>query len=363
MKIWLGEQTFEKQQVVAGDWQGVSDYGRQTLAFCQRWLSGEQEFLLHTSGSTGVPKPIKLQRKQMQASARLTGKALGLRDGMRALICLNTAYVAGTMMLVRGMELGLEMLVVEPSRNPLDSEQLSVNSEQFKRPIDFTALVPMQVQAALDDAESRLRFEQMHSVLIGGAPVSNRLAEQLQLVGAACYHTYGMTETVTHVALRRLNGAQASERFVPLNGVKLALDERGCLTIRGPMTLGETVVTNDRVELANDGSFVWLGRVDNVINSGGVKVQAEKVERALESALGSSRLFVVGVADEILGERVVGFVERSEVGMVSAENAPPPLPNLSKYEQPKQLIYVDKFCETPTGKVDRQATVAQATTV
>ena len=354
MRIWLSDKVLDKEQIVVGSWDTVSDYERQTLDFCQRWLQGEQTFSLHTSGSTGQPKPIVLLREQMEASARLTGEALGLERGMCALVCLNTAYVAGTMMLVRGLELGMDMIIVEPTRNPLASEQLTVKSKQLA----FTAMVPMQVEAVLDDESTRPIFEGLHSVLIGGAPVSERLVARLQAVDAACYHTYGMTETVTHIALRRLNGLQASARFVPLDGVMLALDERDCLTIRGPMTLGKTVVTNDRVDLAEDGSFVWLGRIDNVINSGGVKVQAEKVERALRKALRSKRVFVVGMPDDVLGERVVAFVEARPELVKGID--PTQLNGLNKYERPKEIIYIEKFLETPTGKIDRQATVKEA---
>lgn len=356
--------------------QGVfTPYERQTLSFCQRWLRGDETFLLHTSGSTGKPKPITLQRQQMEASACLTGAAIGLQYGDRALVCLNTAYIAGVMMLVRGMVLGLRLTVLEPTRRPLKREGA----------FDFTALVPMQVQTALRHAEDRGRLDGMKAVLIGGAPVSDRLVADLQTISATCYHTYGMTETVSHVALRQLNNfenvsgnsipetrdstnlrvsgfgnpekvSQASERFIPLDGVELALDERGCLTINGPMTLGETIVTNDRVELAEDGSFVWLGRVDNVINSGGVKVQAEQVERAVQKAFVGKRVFVVGLPDETLGEAVTAFVEWVPMGF-DFEDYEREVTGLGRYDRPKRYIYLEKFCETSTGKIDKAATM------
>ncbi len=320
-------------------------YERQTLAFCQRWLRGEETFLLHTSGSTGIPKPITLTRQQMEASACLTGAAIGLQYGDRALVCLNTAYIAGIMMLVRGMVLGLRLTVIEPTRRPL-----ATNKSQF------TALVPMQVQTALQHTTDRAYLNAMKAILIGGAPVNERLVADLQSIEATCYHTYGMTETVSHVALRQLNGARASDRFIPLNGVQLDLDQRGCLTIAGPMTLGKTIVTNDRVDLAADGSFVWLGRVDNIINSGGIKVQAEQVERAVQKAFGNKRVFVVGLPDATLGEAVTAFVEWIPMGFdfTAYESA---VTGLGKYERPKRYVYLEKFCQTPTGKIDKQATL------
>lgn len=338
-------------------------YERQTFDFCQRWLRGDETFLLHTSGSTGTPKPITLQRQQMAASACLTGAAIGLQYGDHALVCLNTAYIAGIMMLVRGMVLGLHLTVIEPTRRPL----------RIARSFDFTALVPLQVQTALRHAEDRARLNEMKAVLIGGAPVSDALVMDLQSIDALCYHTYGMTETVSHVALRQLNGVPTkqnsnngehisafgnivNDRFTPLDGVELALDERGCLTIVGPMTLGEKIVTNDRVELAADRSFVWLGRVDNVINSGGVKVQAEQVERAVQKAFVGKRVFVVGVPDKTLGEVVTAFVEWIPMGF-DFEPYERDVVGLGRYDRPKRYIYIEKFCETPTGKIDKQATI------
>ncbi len=328
-------------------------YERQTLAFCQRWLRGDETFLLHTSGSTGTPKPITLHRQQMEASACLTGAAIGLQHGDNALVCLNTAYIAGIMMLVRGMVLGLNLTVIPPTRRPLATfGQRAGSQARFQ----FTALVPLQVQTALQHAGDHEHLNGMKAILIGGAPMSDQLISDLQSLDAICYHTYGMTETVSHVALRQINGEKASDRFVPLSGVELALDGRGCLTITGPMTLGETVVTNDRVELAADGSFVWLGRVDNVINSGGVKVQAEQVERAVQKAFGGKRVFVVGLPDEQLGEAVTAFVEWIPMGF-DFEPYEQAVTGLGAYDRPKKYIYLEKFVETPTGKVDKIATV------
>ena len=318
-------------------------YTRQTLTFCQRWLRGEQTFTIQTSGSTGKPKPITLHRSQMIASAHLTGQAVGLRRGDRALVCLNSAYIAGIMMLVRGFELGLEMVIVEPSSHPLQGFEVGAFA--------FTAIVPLQLQGALAVSAERDTLNAMRAVLVGGAPISHGLAAQLQTLNATIYHTYGMTETVSHVALRRLNGEGASDFFIPQPTIDLWLDQRGCLSICGSVTRGETIATNDRVAFQADGSFRWLGRIDNVINSGGVKVQAEKVERALEKQLPDVRLFVTGTPDSVLGEAVTAFVE----------STPQPVDvalGLTRYEQPRQVHFLRQFMETPTGKVDRMATVA-----
>jgi O-succinylbenzoic acid--CoA ligase len=339
----------------------VSAESHPALAFCQQWLSGQQTFTLRTSGSTGKPKAIQLHREQMAASAQFTGAALGLHPGDRALVCLSTDYIAGVMMLVRGMELGLALTVVEPSRNPFEdfSAELVLSNAEATH-FDFTAVVPLQMQAILDSPQ-RTIADQMKAIIIGGAAVNTPLLHDLQALNAAVYNTYGMTETVSHIALRRLNGSDASDYFVPFPDVKLALDERGCLTIQSILTRGATIVTNDRVELLPDGQFRWLGRVDNVINSGGHKVQAEQVEASLHAVLGEPRRLVVGgVPDNVLGERVVAIIEGEQVGDSAETELRQRLlqSNLHRYELPRQIIFMHHLPTTTTGKIDRRAALA-----
>lgn len=314
------------------------------MAFLEDWQNGETEFVLHTSGSTGGPKRITVTRAQLVASARATGEALGLQAGMRALICLNTAYIAGVMMLVRGLELGLEMTVIGPSRRPFAS---FVGTDQR---FEFTALVPMQLEATLESAAETAILDRCHAVLIGGAPLNPSLMARAQRVAAPLYHTFGMTETVSHIALRRINGAEKSDWFVPLPRVELWRDDRECLVIRGPMTRGETVVTNDRVILREDGCFRWVGRIDHVINSGGVKVQAEQVEAQLQRFFPDRQIAVMGWPDELLGECVLLIIEGEAVdGEILAEG----LASIDRYSRPKKVIYCPHFPQTETGKVNR----------
>lgn len=340
----------------------LTENERNTLTFCRQWLTDQPDFLVRTSGSTGAPKPIRLTREQMTASARLTGRALGLSPGDRTLVCLPTRYIAGRMMLVRGLVLNLDLMVVEPASDPF---ALLPPMEE----VDFTAVVPLQLQTLLN-GPSRYRtiLDGMKAILVGGAPVSLALQEQLQAIRAPVYHTYGMTETATHVALRRLNGPGASDFFAPLPDVHLGLDRRGCLTIRGPMTAGKTLATNDRVLLNADGSFRWLGRVDNVINSGGVKVQVEPVENVVERAfremdgpeLTQRRFFIAGLPDERLGQAVALILEGDplpEETLIAVKTVLSA--RLERYSAPREICFVERFAETPTGKIDRRRTVQQ----
>jgi O-succinylbenzoic acid--CoA ligase len=339
----------------------LSDFERRVLQFGHDWQSGVETFTLHTSGSTGEPKPITITRDQMATSARLTVRALGLQPGNRALVCLGIDYIAGMMMLVRGLECGLHLTIVDPVSRPLAACSPSAR-------FDFTAMVPLQLQETLHGAPHEFAIlDAMQGVLIGGGPVSQSLEVQLQRVSAPLYHTYGMTETVSHIALRRLNGPERSDRFVPFDGVHLQLDARGCLAITSVLTRGEMLYTNDLVELYPDGTFVWLGRLDNVVNSGGVKVQIEKVETALETCLlhgchgmyADRRFFVGALDDQRLGQAVVAVIE-GEVWSpeIEAVIRGQLRPLLTRYEVPRHFFFVPQLIETRTGKIDRRANLA-----
>ncbi|WP_019986557.1 AMP-binding protein [Rudanella lutea] len=340
-------------------------YAEQAVAFARAWQSGQATFVLHTSGSTGTPKPITLTRTQMQASAELTGQTFGLQAGDRALCCLNTAYVAGTMMLVRALTLGLRLVLVEPSGNPLTLFKTGTNN------FDFFAFVPLQVQAILGQTPEKIEIlNQAKAILLGGAATSPVQEAQLQVIAAPVYATYGMTETVSHIAIRRLNGPNKSDFFTALDGVELRTDARHCLAIRAAASNFAWVQTNDVFEWA-DGTepgkrFRILGRADSIINTGGVKVQPERVEQIVQRVLAinglSPRLFVAGVPDERLGVRIVLVVEGKaealpELEARRSEWTEQVRREIGPYAVPKDIIFVATFCETPTGKIDRSKTL------
>ena len=347
---------------------GDTDNERSALAFCRDWLAGVEQFVISTSGSTGDPKPIVLRREQMLASALATGEALDLLAGMSALVCLPVRYIAGQMMLVRGLVLGLSITVVEPASDPLSN--LAIDTQ-----FDFTALVPLQLQTLLDGPRTyHERLNAMHTILVGGAPVNAALEERIQTLSAPVYHTYGMTETATHIALRRLNSPNASTDFHPLPGVEIDIDPRGCLRIKAPMTLNQWLQTNDLVKLSAPQppvpssqspppTFRWLGRWDNVINTGGVKVQIEKVEAAVGSiwralGLAERRYFVAGLPDKRLGEAVTLVIEGEPMDAGDQTTLQSALAaNLDLYEAPRRVIYIPTFATTDTGKIDRRSSL------
>lgn len=316
------------------------------------WLDGENSFSLTTSGSTGIPKVITLTRKRLEASARLTGSTLGIGAGTRALVCLNVQYIAGIMMLVRGMELDWELTIVEPSSNPLEV----LNDTAF----DFVAMAPMQLAGILSNNLTRIKLDNVGKILLGGAPVSFSFQKQIEQLKPAIYLSYGMTETVSHVALRRLNGVDINEDYKILDEVVIGTDARGCLWVRGPMTEHEVVQTNDLVTIKDSRSFTWQGRADSVINSGGVKIQLDKVDRVVEQVMVdlncSNPFFSWYQSDEKLGQKLILIVSANladfDVGSVIATMSK----YLSAYEVPKHVYFAEEFELTASGKVDKMAT-------
>ena len=338
-------------------------------SFLTSWRSSQSEFILQTSGSTGTPKPITLTRAQMAASARVTGETFDLQPGDRALVCLNTVYIAGVMMLVRGEVLGLELTIVEPTANPLGT------FDPATAHFDFAAFVPLQLQTMLADTGtsgtpvSLPILNGMKAILVGGAATSAALETALQVIETPVFSTYGMTETVSHVAIRRLNGPERSDLFRVLPGVSVGTNDRDCLHITAAATNFERIQTNDVVTLfPATGSnvpaqFRLLGRADSIINTGGVKVQPEAVEQVIGTYLTriglSPRLFIAGLPDEKLGQRVVLFLENTALtddqwdGVQQAVRA-----NSGIYAVPKAWRNVPTFAETATGKIDRRAIVS-----
>ncbi|MEL0275308.1 MAG: AMP-binding protein [Flavobacteriaceae bacterium] len=306
--------------------------------FLMDWIRPNDIITLKTSGSTGTPKLIHYQKQAMVNSALATGDHFGVAIGDKALHCLNADFIAGKMMLVRAMILGLEIDLVPPQGNVLAA---------CDKTYDFAAMVPLQVEQAFED------LDKVKTLLIGGAPSSVQLKEKLKQKSTQCYETYGMTETVTHIASRKINGN--SPLFSPLPGVKLSTDKRGCMVIDVPYLTEEKIVTNDLVALDKDQRFLLKGRIDNVINSGGIKVIPEEVETKIAPYI-TQPFFIGAIADKTLGQKVILVLE----GETSAEllSKLSTIEGLSKYELPKEIYSLALFKRTPNGKVMRQQTIS-----
>jgi O-succinylbenzoic acid--CoA ligase len=306
-------------------------------AFLAEWHNDSPRVLVHTSGSTGSPKPMLVEKQRMEASARMTCGFLGLKPRDTALLCMSLDYIAGKMMVVRALTCGLRLMAVEPCGCPSWSGR-----------VDFAAMVPMQVYNLLQTEEGRQRLMAIKHLLIGGGAVDQSLARELKAFPNAVWSTYGMTETLSHVAMRRLSGLDASDWYVPFDGVRLSLTVDRCLVIDAPAVHEGPLVTNDIAELAPDGRFRILGRKDNVICSGGLKIQAEEVERLLHSHLHVPYL-ISKRPDEKFGEAVVLLTEGD---VATAREACCRV--LPKYWQPRAYVHVAHLPLTATGKPARR---------
>ncbi len=299
--------------------------------FLMYWFDQNSYIEMQTSGTTGNPKLIRVEKQSMVNSAIATGEFFDLASGIKALHCLPTQYVAGKMMLVRAFILGWDMDLTAPVSNPLER-----NETQY----DFAAMVPLQAEHSID------KLHMVKKLILGGAKVSQSLSEKLSDVPTAIYETYGMTETITHIAAKKIG----ETAFTVLPNVKISEDERHCLVIDPFLICDEPVVTNDVVEIVDDNHFIWLGRYDNVINSGGVKLFPEQIEEKLSGKI-DRRFFVKGVPDEKLGEKLVLVIEGEHFEVDGSV-----FEDLGKYEKPKDILFVEKFAETGSGKVMRDQT-------
>lgn len=326
-----------------------SAYENSIIKFLNDWFKGKEYFIHQTSGSTGKPKEISIKRGQMIVSARQTIKALKLQPAKRALLCINPNFIGGKMMLVRAMVNQMDLIMFDPSANPLG--KIPATSR-----FHFAAMVPLQLRNTINTNGEKLN--NIEKLIIGGAPVSYGLQKQLSVYKTSIYATYGMTETVSHIGLKKLS-PPAEKYFTVLGDTKLQTDKRGCLTIKGSVTASKTIITNDLVRLIDNAHFEWLGRFDNVINSGGVKVQPEKIESVIsqyEILNKNQRFFIAGLPDNRLGQKVTLIVEGKSLLNISELKSLLSV-RLNKYEVPQEITTLNKFIDTSSGKIDRAATL------
>lgn len=355
--------------------------------FLSEWNNDSDRVLVHTSGSTGKPKPMWVEKKRMLNSARITCDFLGLKPGDSALLCMSLDYIAGKMVVVRSIERHLHLISVSPSGHPLkDIELKDANGKDINEEITFAAMVPMQVYNTLQVPEERERLTHIRHLIIGGGAIDASLEKELKALpgNIDIWSTYGMTETLSHIALRRINGAEASEWYQPFDSVKISQTEEGCLVIDAPLVCAETLVTNDIVEIESyiynkvekyeevethenvvKHRFRIKGRKDNVICSGGIKIQIEEVEEFLKPYL-EKPFMLAKKKDEKFGEIAVLLSEDKEIKTVEAtvrrllsdekssgESEKTSDHKNHKYWIPREFRYVDHLPLTETGKPKR----------
>ncbi|WP_284464973.1 AMP-binding protein [Chryseobacterium sp.] len=315
-----------------------TEFEKKVENFLEEWVSDGEMVKVQTSGSTGVPKIFDIEKKKMINSAVMTCNFLGLKEEDKALLCLPVEYISGKMMIVRSMERNLKLIVTEPSLNPI---------RHLDEEIDFCAMTPLQVENSLD------QLHLIKNLIIGGAAVSESLKNKIRQINLKSsnriFETYGMSETLSHIGLKQLM-PESEDYFTVFENVSISLDERGCLTLFAPNVNDEVLKTNDLVEIKNDKQFKFLGRIDNVINSGGAKIFPEALETLVKKEIPNEAIFV-GLPDESLGQKLVLIVEGKEtddliraISQITFEK---------KFHKPKEIIFINTIPRTPNGKVNR----------
>lgn len=345
-----------------------------TSEFLSEWMGGSPTVSVHTSGSTGKPKQMMVEKARMTASARMTCDFLGLHKGDTALLCMPVDYIAGKMMIVRSIERHMQLIEVTPSNHPLGGN--------LDRHIDFAAMVPSQIYETLKVPAERERLAHIRHVIIGGGAISEAMQQELRSFPNAIWSTYGMTETLSHIALRRLSGSDATDWYTPMHGISLSLTDTesygmdamtdtdatvnnngtegntrvGRLVINAPHLCAHALTTNDIAELTADHRFRIIGRTDNVICSGGIKLHIEQIEEALRPYI-PHPFCITKQPDDKFGENVVLLIETDDISPLTdtfnaRETYPAALP---PYSYPKKVIPVSHIPLTPNGKIDRAA--------
>lgn len=318
--------------------QSVENYERAIGEFIKEWIDEKTEIQITTSGSTGKPKSMLLQKKHMMASAEATATYFDIYKDTTALLCMPADFIAGKMMLVRAMLMGWDMTYIKPCQNPLAQNKT----------FDFVAMTPYQVHYSFSE------LEKAKIVLIGGGGIDTELYDKLQGINTAVYSSYGMTETCSHIALKAVNGKNASPVFQAITDVSFSQDSRNCLVIDAPKVHDGILITNDVIELVSATSFIWKGRFDSVINSGGIKIHPEEIEIKLAKYIPDT--FMIGsLPDVVLGNKVVLLVQRES--QLPEEILKIAYNQLERYEIPKNVYYLKEFSWTDTGKIQRQKTL------
>ncbi len=307
--------------------------------FLLSWLDDFDVVTVYSSGSTGRPKQIKLEKQHMINSALQTEERFNIHEESDVLSCLPYSYIAGRMMMVRALVCGWHLDLVEPSSTPL---------HKLRKRYDFTAMTTYQLSNSLD------HLHKSRKIIVGGSPITHKLVGQL--IGKHCkiYHTYGMTETCSHIAVRKIH-PEFMESFETLPHVKISTDDRDCLIIDTDHLCGDRVVTNDIVEMIDEHRFVVRGRIDHVINTAGVKVHPTLIEDYLSTKI-NGRFFIAGIADEKYGQKII-LIAEAEHGEIKLDDLD--FSGLNKYYRPREIICVPEFPLTHTGKVNKKMVVEQ----
>ncbi|GGG52352.1 AMP-binding protein [Epilithonimonas arachidiradicis] len=317
-----------------------NEFETKVLDFINEWFSESKTVKIMSSGSTGIPKIFDIEKSKMLNSAEMTCDFLDLKEGNSALLCLPIEYISGKMMVVRSISRKLKLKIAPISLNPL---------ENTNEDTDFCAMTPLQVENSLE------KIHLIKNLIIGGAAVSETLKSKISQTlkssnsQTKIFETYGMSETLSHIALKQVFPNQ-QDWFKVFDGVDISLDERGCLKIFAPKLNSEVLQTNDLVEINDKKQFKFLGRIDNIINSGGAKIFPEELEKLVKKVIPNEVVFL-GIEDEKLGQKLVLIIEGEESQSINHQLST--INYKKSFHKPKEIIFVEQIPRTPNGKVNR----------
>jgi O-succinylbenzoic acid--CoA ligase len=315
---------------------------QETFTFLQDWFDSGDTIIQQSSGSTGPPKQISISKKAMAASAKMAGDFFGFDNTKKLFLCLSPNFIAGKMMIVRALFSETDLIIGNTAANPLAA---------LNQQIDFSAMVPLQLSKIIAETPEKLKL--LKTIIIGGSAIDSHLEQQLQQFETAFFHTYGMTETMSHIALRKINGADKSDWFTPLSGVNISVDDRNCLQIDVEKLGIKRLITNDIVSINENGKFKILGRIDDVIISAGAKIHPLLIEQKLQKHI-SNQLLLLGKKDKIAGEIAVLVIEGRFTIKEIYDFWQKLVSLLPAHEIPRRLHFIDQILLLPCGKADKK---------
>lgn len=304
--------------------------------FIEEWCNEKDYIIAHTSGSTGAPKNICLSKRDMTKSALATCKYFGITEKSKLLLPLSPNYIAGKMMILRAIVSGAELFIETPSNNPI---------KQDYGIIDLIPIVPSQISTLIKLPYAR----NLRNIIIGGGAIPINVEKEILKSGLNCYATYGMTETCSHIALRKI--VKGNELYESLPGYNFNVDNRQCLMVSAPEFTFKEIITNDIVELVDNTHFKWIGRWDNVINSGGIKIFPEEIEKLLSDII-HVPFYITSTSDEKWGEAVTLYIESTNIN-IDELNANIKKVLKNRFYIPKKIIMAERFSRTNSGKIIR----------
>lgn len=348
--LTIGGKNYSPKELMAlADQQllkkNLKDWEEAFFSFLKEWYNDSPVIMQHTSGSTGAAKNISLSKQSMLNSARKTLDFFQLKPQDTALLSLSADYIAGKMMIVRAIEGQLNLLLTSPSGTPKIPNQK----------INFAAMVPMQVKHLLEDKDP---FKNIDILIIGGAGVDDELQAGIKPLSTKVYATYGMTETCSHIAVKALNGMNREDAFSVMDGVEITLNNKDCIVINAPHISNNQFITNDIAKITAKGKFQWLGRADFVINSGGIKINPEILEKKIQSLI-SREGYIIPIPDSVLGQKAVLIIEGELTHTMAEEIRNLLRENMDTHLAPKAVISIDKFPRTQNRKIDRKRLISE----